>query len=159
LLRLVLADNSHVAELRRLVNTAYQGLAMMGLNFTGTYQDEALTQERMQGKEVHLAYLADELVGTVSLEDTVDDDGERVLYLGQLAVLPAWQGHGLGRVLLRLAEKRAKEIGIRRIQLDTAVPAIHLVRFYESENYIIVDTARWEGKTYQSYIMEKTLSV
>jgi len=156
-LRFAIADDTHVAPLRRLVNTAYRGLAEMGLNFTGTYQDEALTRERMQGKEVHLLYLAERLVGTVSLEDTFDDHGERILYLGQLAVLPAWQSLGLGRVLMRLAENRAQEMGIRRIQLDTAVPALHLVGFYQSEGYVIVETVHWEGKTYQSYIMEKTL--
>lgn len=156
-LRFAIADDTHVAPLRRLVNAAYRGLAEMGLNFTGTYQDDALTRERMQGKEVHLLYLAEELVGTVSLEDTVDDHGERVLYLGQLAVLPAFQSLGLGRVLMRLADNSAQEKGIRRIQLDTAVPALHLVRFYQSEGYVIVETVQWEGKTYQSHIMEKVL--
>ncbi len=152
-----LATDADVPALRQLVNAAYQELADMGLNFTGTFQDEAITRERMQGNDVFLAFKQGELVGTLSLEVEEHDDGHTVLYLGQFAVAPANKRQGIGRQLLSLAEERAKQLGLNRLRLDTAVPAAHLVRLYESHGYSIINQVQWEGKTYASFIMEKVL--
>jgi hypothetical protein len=88
-LTLRLAGDGDVRVLRALVNQAYHELAEMGLNLTGTYQDEDITRERMQGKEVFLAYLGDTVAGTISLEAGQSSGEERILYLNQLAVTPA----------------------------------------------------------------------
>jgi len=152
-----LATVADVPELRVLVNSAYQQLADLGLNFTGTYQNEEITKERMVNNDVYLAFLNDELVGTISLEVETHKGILPVLYLTQLAVAPKCKRQGLGRRLLALAEEKAREKGILRLQLDTAVPANHLVRLYLSQGFEIIDEVQWEGKTYRSYIMEKRL--
>ena len=51
-----LATDADVPALRILVNSAYQQLADLGLNFTGTYQNEDITRERMVNNDVYLAY-------------------------------------------------------------------------------------------------------
>jgi GNAT superfamily N-acetyltransferase len=43
------------------------------------------------------------------------------LYLGKLAVDPAWQGKGLGRRLLAEAEALAGSLGLKRLRLETRV--------------------------------------
>ena len=63
-LQVRLAGELDVPALRLLVNAAYRQLADMGLNFTGTYQDEQVTRERMQGREVYLVFREQELVGS-----------------------------------------------------------------------------------------------
>ncbi len=156
-LSLRVADESDVPQLRVLVNAAYRELAEMGLNFTGTYQDEAETRARMQGKEVVLAHVDGVLVGTVSLGVEQDDGQLPVLYIGQFAVAPDHKRRGIGRFLLNHAEQRARERGVTRLQLDTAVPAQHLVRLYQSLGYQVIDEVQWGGKTYRTYIMEKRL--
>lgn len=152
-----LATDADVPALRKLVNVAYQELADIGLNFTGTYQDEAITRERMQGKEVLLAFMQTELVGTLSFSVRDQDDGHTVLYLGQFAVAPERKRQGIGRQLLYRAEERAKQLGLNRLRLDTAMPATHLVQLYKSHGYGIISQVKWEGKTYESLIMEKVL--
>jgi ribosomal protein S18 acetylase RimI-like enzyme len=142
-----------------LVNEAYQELAELGLNFTGTYQDDAMTLHRMQGKEVILAIMENELVGTISLERRQTSGGDQLLYISQLAVAPRYKRSGVGRFLLNHAEVRAQEQGITRLQLDTAAPAQHLVRLYASLGYHVIDEVQWDQKTYRSYIMEKRIAL
>lgn len=155
-LQVRLAGEPDVPALRLLVNAAYRQLADLGLNFTGTYQDEQVTRERMQGREVHLAFREQELVGTVSLH--VKPLGSRqVLYINQFAVSPEHQRQGIGNFLLGLAERRAMELGVGALQLDTAAPAEHLVMMYRKVGFQIVQEVQWDGKTYSSYIMEKQL--
>lgn len=151
------ATDDDVPTLRRLVNAAYRELAEMGLNFTGTYQDEAITRERMQGNEVYLAFAGDKLVGTICLEVEERPGEPKVMYLTQFAVEPSCKRQGIGKRLLKLAEQRAREKGIDRMQLDTAKPAAHLVALYEGQGFTVIDEIQWEGKTYSSYIMEKII--
>jgi predicted N-acetyltransferase YhbS len=47
-----------------------------------------------------------------------------VLYLGRLAVDPAWQGRGLGRRLVAQAETRARELGLAALELQTRVELV-----------------------------------
>ena len=152
-----LAEARDVLELHRLVRAAYQELADMGLNLTGTYQDEATTRARMEGVDVFLVCGGDGVVATVSLG--LDDSTRQppALYVTQLAVLPALKRCGIGRALLRMASKKAHERNIPCLRLDTAIPATHLVNLHRSEGYTIIDEVQWEGKTYRSYIMEKRL--
>lgn len=152
-----LAEERDVAAVHRLVRAAYQELADMGLNFTGTYQDEATTRARMEGVDVFLVCEGDRVVATVSLG--LDDSTREppALYVTQLAVLPTLKRRGIGRALLRLASEKARERNIPCLRLDTAIPATHLVDLYKSEGYVVIDEVQWERKTYRSCIMEKRL--
>ncbi|MGL5012397.1 MAG: GNAT family N-acetyltransferase [Paracoccaceae bacterium] len=47
-----------------------------------------------------------------------------VLYVGKLAVDPARQGRGLGRQLIRLAEGRARVLGLPELELQTRVELV-----------------------------------
>ena len=46
------------------------------------------------------------------------------LYLGKLAVDPAFQGQGLGRRLVKLAEERARALGFAVLELETRVELV-----------------------------------
>jgi len=151
-----LATDDDVPALRRLVNAAYGELADRGLNYTGTFQDEEITRERMQGNDVYLASLGEKLIGTISLE--LQDEDQPLLYISQLGVLPEHKGQGIGRKLLLWAETVARTKGASRLQLDTAVPAVHLVSLYQSLGYEVIDEVQWRGKSYRSYVMEKKLT-
>jgi GNAT superfamily N-acetyltransferase len=159
-----LATEDDVPKLRALVNAAYSELNDLGLNFTGTYQDEAMTRERMHGCEVYLVYEQGHLSATISLRtETIftpeSTTFERCLYVNQLAVHPDRKRRGLGTWLLDFAETRARQLNLQLLRLDTAKPAHHLVQLYQQRGYSIVDEVQWEGKTYRSYIMEKVLAI
>lgn len=152
-----LANESDVPELRQLVNAAYRELAEMGLNYTGTYQDEEITRSRMQGRDVYLAFLTGRLVATISTDIRVQN-GRTTMYISQFAVAPDLKRQGIGRFLMNYVERLAREHGIDRLGLDTATTAHHLVRFYSDLGFRVVAEDHWEGKTYRSYIMEKNLA-
>jgi len=151
------ATDDDVPALTRLINAAYRALGEMGLNFTGVTQDEATTRMRMNGCEVFVIERRDTLIGSVKIRIR-DDDGLRYAEMTQLAVDPAQQLGGLGTRLVGLVEKRAMELGVDRVRLDTAIPARDLVRWYERRGYAAMGEIQREGKNYRSVILEKVLS-
>ena len=76
---------------------------------------------------------------------------------GQFAVEPGQQRNGLGGTLIQFAENRARELGAKELALDTAVPATHLIQYYERRGYRHVGFAQWKTTNYQSVILSKTL--
>jgi ribosomal protein S18 acetylase RimI-like enzyme len=79
-----------------------------------------LTPELLAAKaEVETGFLAlaaGEIAGCAFLAERRDH-----LYLGKLAVAPAWQGRGVGALLLRAAEEHALRSGKPVIELQTRV--------------------------------------
>lgn len=80
-----------------------------------------------------------------------------VAHFAQFAVDPAWQGRGIGRLLMETAERRAVEIGAAEIALSTPEPAAWLVAMYERHGYRIVERWHWAETNYMSVIMSKRL--
>jgi len=147
------ATLADVPALRKLVNEAYMELADMGLNYTGTYQDEEITRRRLEGSSLtYILQEGNELVGTISLSV----EGE-IGYLNQLAVSPRYRGLGLGRQLMQLAEEEARKRGCIMVKLDTAKPAKHLIEFYQSMGYVYDSEVQWSGKTYVSVVLKKVM--
>jgi len=64
-----------------------------------------------------LAYCGNEPVGFAGI--TPSTIGPGVGYLKRAGVLPAHRGHGLQRRLLRVRERRARELGWRSVITDT----------------------------------------
>lgn len=163
------ASDSDVPALRILLNQSYRELADMGLNYTATYQDEKITRERISRGQAFALTLGESLVGTVLLtieaeRPVLSEDAKeveraltRIAYISQLAIRPDLKRHGLGSMLMDHCEQLARTSGCNRIRLDTAKPAEHLVRWYRQRGYEIVAEARWEDKTYESWIFEKRL--
>ena len=77
--------------------------------------------------------------------------------LHQFAVLPQHQGHGIGGKLLAFVEDKARACGAREIALDTADGAADLIDWYRRRGYREVGHVQWDGKTYRSLVMSKTL--
>lgn len=151
-----LALDSDVSEIRRLVNSAYKELSDLGLNYTATYQDEKITLERMNQGRCFLISLEKRMIATILLSQKNLFTGSNTSYVGQFAVSPDFKKQGLGNLLMELTEQLSQEEGFQGIQLDTAQPAVHLVRWYINRGYKIVGEEQWEGKTYKSWIFEKS---
>lgn len=89
---------------------------------------------------------AGEVVGFLVL------DGE---LLENVALRPAYQGRGVGRRLLALAEERVRSAGGRRIWLYTHEVMVENQRLYERSGY--VETARRSEHGYSRVFYEKRL--
>ncbi|HEY8674021.1 MAG TPA: GNAT family N-acetyltransferase [Candidatus Dormibacteraeota bacterium] len=96
------------------------------------------------------------MVGTYNLRTKADELGDAG-YVNSLAIDAALRHAGLGRSLLEHAEAQALARGLRRIRLDTAKPLTDLVAWYARRGYSAIGEVHWEGKTYDSVIMEKPL--
>src|SRR5438477_7726099 len=124
----------------------------MGLNFTGVDQDDEITRRRMRGREVYVIERDGELIGTVTVA-VKESEGTRYGYINVLAVAPNHQRRGIGSELMAIAERRAREIGLDRVRLDTAIPAQHLIKWYAARGYQPIAEVQWDGKTYRSVVM------
>lgn len=153
------AESYEASALCQLIYAAYKDLAKAELNFTGSYQDQLQTRQRMATGDVYVLEQDEQLLGTVTLAVVPVTDGRGdCLYINQLAVRPNQRGKGFGSLLLDLAERRARGLGLHRLRLDTAVSATHLVNLYRGRGFEAIDVVQWEGKTFPSYIMEKWLT-
>lgn len=151
------ANDSDVTQIRTLVNEAYKELGDMGLNYTATYQDDAETRERMAQGRTFVLVSGKEIVGTILFYEKNYFTEKKSAYLGQFAISPDLKRQGLGSIIMDFCEQLANDEKYEAIQLDTAKPAEHLVEWYKKRGYKIVGEMHWEGKTYDSYIFEKTL--
>lgn len=152
-----LAKIGDVQRLRLLLNSAYKQLSDLGLNFNATFQDDELTADGLADGRTYVLCREDQLIGTMKIRSHNYVDDRPCLYVSRFAVRPDLQGNGLGLFLLNLAAKIARREGFQCMQLDTAQPAEHLVRFYQSYGFKIIRPIYYEGKTYCSWILEKSL--
>lgn len=92
-------------------------------------------------EEVQLAFIGDELVGTLRLllrepivwPDVADDDG---VYVYNLAVRRRWADQHLGRRMLTWAEERATALGRQYVRLDCLADNDVLRRYYDQAGFV-----------------------
>lgn len=149
------ANAADVPSLRRLVNSAYKELSDMGLNYTATYQDEEKTLERINKGTAFVLEKDSLICATILLGTENHFTNRNTAYIGQFAVLPELKKSGLGSFLMAYCEQKSRSDGFEGVQLDTAIPATHLVNWYLRLGYNVVGEIHWDGKTYRSYIFEK----
>jgi ribosomal protein S18 acetylase RimI-like enzyme len=155
-LRIEGAQTRDAAELASLLRAAYAEHGAAGLNFSAATTTEARVLRRIATRDVYVLHRANRLIGTITLRTKQDEHGPHG-YVNSLAVDPQLKGTGLGRLLLERAEQEAVKRGFSRMRLDTAKPATDLVGWYERRGYRAVTEVHWDGKTYDSVVMEKVL--
>ena len=111
-------DASLMARITDLTNEVY-AVAEDGLWTDGasrTTPDEVA--ELTRAGEIAVAHLGDRVVGCVRVQRLDDATGE----FGMLVADPAHRGVGVGRELIRFAERRCREDGLGTMQLELLVP-------------------------------------
>ena len=151
-----------IQAITSLLHRAYKPLADMGLRYMATHQSAEITRERLESGESFVALQNSLYIGTISLYSASHNceyykrDG--VYHFGQFGVDPSLQRMGIGREMLKHVEQRAQELHATEMALDTAQPAVHLIAYYQSLGYNIVDEVQWPDVNYRSFIMSKLLS-
>ena len=62
--------------------------------------------------------------------------GSAISYLQRVAVDPAWQGHGMGRSLVRVAARKARAAGAKVLLLNTQMDNSPAIALYEDEGFV-----------------------
>jgi ribosomal protein S18 acetylase RimI-like enzyme len=62
--------------------------------------------------------------------------GSAISYLQRVAVHPDWQGHGMGRSLLRVAARKAHSAGAKVLLLNTQTDNNSALALYEDEGFV-----------------------
>ena len=107
-----------MARVTELTNEVYaiaeEGLWTAGATRTTVDEIVALTR----AGEIAVARLNGRVVGSVRVQRLDERTGE----FGMLAADPAYRGLGVGRELVRFAERRSSDAGLRDMQLELLVP-------------------------------------
>jgi ribosomal protein S18 acetylase RimI-like enzyme len=160
-----LAPTDSLIDLTDLLHTAHLRLVEQGFRFTASHQSPEVTAERVANGECFVACLGEELAGTICVAPPGRTQYHPyyrqpgVAKLGQLAVLPRYQGRGIARRLLDTAERRAMAMGASTIAFDTAESAVELIATYQRRGYQIVDRADWRPHVnYKSVIFARSVA-
>ena len=126
------ADESDAVAILQCLKAAF---APYCADYTpAAFADTVLSPEtlhlRLQRMDVLVATAAGNVVGTIS--GTCDaEEG----HLRGMAVLPEWHGLGVAGKLLAAIEALLRGYGCKRITLDTTLPLVPAMKFYERNGY------------------------
>jgi GNAT superfamily N-acetyltransferase len=111
-------DAPVVEQVADLVNKVY-AVAEAGLWIDGAARTTTSElAELIRAREIAVARLGVQIVGAVRIQRLDDTTGE----FGMLAAHPAHRGLGIGRDLMRFAERTSRAAGLGSMQLELLVP-------------------------------------
>ena len=158
-----LAPSDSAEAITALLHEAYRPLAEAGMRFLATHQDAAVTRRRMDQGETIAATDTERIVGVITLASAEATSGTPfydradVASFGQLAVSPSYQGAGIGSELMTLVERRAAELGVAELALDTSENAKRLIALYQARGSRFVEYCQWDVTNYRSVVFAKRL--
>jgi GNAT superfamily N-acetyltransferase len=124
------------AELARL--SGQLGYAATACEIAGRLED----LQRSLDNDVLVACAPDgTLVGWIDLALTWHLQSGKSAEIGGLVVAEGWRSQGIGRLLVREAEKWARERGLNKIRVRSNVKRTDAHRFYEREKYLLQKTS------------------
>lgn len=157
------ASSDSIEELTALLHRAYKQLADIGLRFLATHQDANTTRNRVEAGDCFVAEINGRIIATITFYMPGKSYGSPWLdrpdvgHIGQLAVEPEYQGHGIASRLMHFIEDHARRRGVAELALDTSEKATHLISWYERQGYKFIEHAQWNITNYRSVVMSKTL--
>ena len=129
-----------------MIVAAYE--AIPGGHMTDDYADElSAVARRAAGAEVLVA-VTDHVLGSVTFVPDASSPWAELLEddeagIRMLAVLPAAQGRGVGRLLLDACVDRARALGRRAIMLHTTPWMTTAQRMYERAGFVRFEERDW----------------
>ena len=158
------AEGDSREEINRLFHTHHAVMADASLR--RFYLDELLGQGSTENPKGEL-YLAiaedDKVLGGLVFFDPENTRGcpyydkPGVASIGPFAVVPQFQGHGLGGAMLQLVENRAKEAGAKELALDISPEDTHSLHTFLRQGFRFAENARWPDSNSRCLVLTKQL--
>lgn len=107
--------------------------------------DEKKFRESIKKENTNIIYLDKKRIGFVNVSQK-----RKVAYLNNIQIIPAFQGKGIGRLIMEFVEKKLRKSDAKKIKLQVfrKKPAVF---FYQKLGYLAVNTNKY------TVIMEKIL--
>jgi ribosomal protein S18 acetylase RimI-like enzyme len=146
----------HAAVARMIEDRIYQ--------WDEIYPDDKILLEDILRGEMYLLEAEGRLAACIVLNEEQDDlyrtgswrfTGQRVAVIHRLCVHPKFQGAGIGKKTVRLAEAMAKENGYGIIRLDAFSQNDHARNLYKNLGYTYAGQVNFRKGLF--YLMEKAL--
>ena len=110
----------------------------------------------------HGEFLIGEWNGVFVAMGALRRTGSERAEIKRMRVLPAYQGRGLGQIILSELEARARALGYKTLHLDTSVVQLPARRLYEKNGFREVGRDRYQGLEvilYEKELEDPSLSV
>lgn len=122
-------------------------LSAHGMEHWNSYYTEELVTKKLQETTIYGLSEGPDLIGVVSFSErppsyynrsdlsNFKDYAAPAVYMSMLAVRPTFQGRGLASELMRHAEEKVRESGVRYVRLDVIREYEDLNDFYARRGY------------------------
>ena len=156
--------NDSLDELTSLIHRSFAHLGRLGLNCSSLGQSVEETRRRARRGECFVALSHGQLVGTMTLmrpqllSNCHWYRRHDVASLHQLAVDPSQQGLGCGKALLEHARAWALDHAYCELALDTPASATHLIAYYASRGFRVVEEVQMLNRPYKSAVLSRTIT-
>jgi GNAT superfamily N-acetyltransferase len=155
------AGRDSYVSLTALLHRAFASLEAAGIHCESAAQTIATTRQRAASGDCYVAACGTRIVGTMTLH-TPDRDSSCEWYrhsdvasLHQFGIDPDWQRRGIGTLMLAFADHWAATRGYGQLALETPQQATHLVAFYRSQGFRIIDTMRFDLRSHDSAVLTR----
>jgi len=140
---------------------AVKHLHRIGLEANGSYIGSGSWEEDLdtieatylKGGDFFVGYVGEELVAMGALKRIDDMTAE----IKRMRTHPDFWGKGYGRAMLERLEERARELGYRRMILDTGEKNVRAQELYEKNGYKKIKRERKPYLPFDSIYYEKSL--
>jgi predicted N-acetyltransferase YhbS len=155
LIRLREASAADAELLSRLIVSAFSSYTIRIDPPSGALKETPdAIREKLKSHDAAIAEIGGVAVGCVLFAEQDED----VLYVGRLAVDPAWRRRGIARALVAHAEAEARRRGCKRLRIQVRIPLVDNQALFKSCGFVEVSRETHPGYTAPTTIrMEKRL--
>ena len=105
------------------------------------HEGEEQVLEDIKTKDVYVALVEDEIVGSVRIHK-LDEDS---VYLSRFGVSMEHRNLGIGKLLVNYLDAVLMQEKVKHIVLHTASKASHLIKFYYNRGFYVDDVSKDKG--------------
>ncbi len=135
-----LADTDSILQITKQAFLKYIEMAKIP-DTAALHETREQVEYDIEHKMVYVAYIDDEVVGSVRAEQI----NAETAYLSRFGVSDAYQNLGIGKSIMGVFDKEMRKHGIKRVVLHTAAKAFPLMRFYYGRGFYVHSTTHCKG--------------
>lgn len=143
---MVRVRKAEISDAKRIVEITseafLQYIKAAGIKDTpALHENEEQVIEDIKNKDVYVAVVEDEIVGSVRIHK-LDED---TVYLSRFGVSMEHRNLGIGKLLMNYLDAVLMQKKVKHIVLHTASKATHLIKFYYNRGFYVDEVSKDKG--------------